>query len=261
MFGLFTPKPVLDEGTTLWLFDAYAWALENFERDLFARETRLITPSDQDFPDKVASPEQMLLKVFDRVRGYAGMLAWPCELIPAFDGVAAPSVQPTQVSGALRGPDCVVTVQEAGRGLPIRFDPQYIGSPPVLIASFAQALAGYLGAACPVPPPGGEDNRAHANDLLAVFMGFGLFLANHAFTITRGGCSGCGVSASCLGALTEEEFVYALAIFATLKGLAEKQVEPQLKSQLRGCFRKAMKELKTQRADEMARLQRLGSEG
>lgn len=258
MFNLFARKPLLDQGTTEWLFDAYAWALQHFDSAYFYQQTRLITPSDSDFPDKVASPEQMMLKIFDRVRGYAGMQSWPCELIPLFADMDPVTIPPISVLHALRGPDCEVVVLEQGRGLPITFDPQHLANPPVMIATFAQGLAGHLGQACAVPPPGGEDNRAHANDLLAVFMGFGLFLSNHAFTITRGGCSGCGVSAACLGAMTEEEFTYALAIFTVLKALSEKQVEAQLKSQLRGFYRKAVNEMTSLRVDEIAKLRALG---
>lgn len=252
MFGLFATKPLFDEGTTLWLFDAYAWALENFGSDIFYHQTQLITPSDQFFPDRIESPQEMLIKLFDRVRGYAQMEHWPCELVPSTLAFTLPAVT---VSGAPRGPGCEVSINGETQNAPITFDPQQIRNPPVLIARFAQELAAYLGRSVKQAPPSGEDYRGHASDLLAVFMGFGLFLANNAFTITKGGgCSGCGISAQCMGSLTEEEFTYALAIFAALKDISHKEVEGQLKSSVRAFYRKAVKELGLQQAEEMARL-------
>ena len=88
-------------------------------------------------------------------------------------------------------------------------------------------------------------------------MGFGLFLANSALTVCRGGCSGCGTSVQTLGYLTEDEFVYALAIFCVLKDIQNTEVEPHLKKTLRPFFRMAVKEIRKTRADDILRLKSL----
>jgi hypothetical protein len=88
-------------------------------------------------------------------------------------------------------------------------------------------------------------------------MGFGLFLANSAMTACRGGCSGCGTSLQKLGYLTEDEFVYALAIFCALKDIQNVEVEPHLKKALRSFFRKAIKEIRETRSDDILRLKTL----
>jgi len=59
VFGLFNKKPLLDENTIQWLFDSYAWALDNFGSDIFKEETILVTPTDKYFPDKVDNIDEM----------------------------------------------------------------------------------------------------------------------------------------------------------------------------------------------------------
>ena len=47
---LLKPKACLDEESTLWLFDTFAWALRNLDARVFYDETILVTPSNQHFP-------------------------------------------------------------------------------------------------------------------------------------------------------------------------------------------------------------------
>jgi hypothetical protein len=256
MLGFFRSKPVLDGDSTEWLFNAYAWALENFGSEFFHQETILVTPTDRHFPDKsFATPQEKVSAAFARVRDHAGMQGWPCELTVLSPDVD-PAPPPDISSVTPRGPQGAVLIHEEKQSIPIAFDPGMIGKPLVLIAIFAQQLAYHLGRAIKVEVPGGEELRGPASDLLAVFMGFGLFLANSAMTICRGGCSGCA-SVQRLGYLTEAEFVYALAIFCVLKEIQNAEVEPYLKKTLQPFFRKAIKEIKETRGDDILRLKTL----
>jgi hypothetical protein len=257
MLGFFRSKPVLDGDSAEWLFNAYAWALGNFGSAVFHQDTILVTPTDRHFPDKAfATPQERVSVAFGRVRDYAGMQGWPCELMvlsPDMDPVRPPDIS----SVTPRGPQGAVCIHGEKQSIPIAFDPGVIGKPLVLIAIFAQQLAYHLGRAIKAEVPGGEDLRGPASDLLAVFMGFGLFLANSAMTTCRGGCSGCGTSVQKLGYLTEDEFVYALAIFCILKDIQNAEVEPHLKKTLQPFFRKAIKEIKDTRGDDILRLKTL----
>ncbi len=257
MFGLFHSKPVLDGDSAEWLFNAYAWALGNFGSGVFHRDTILVTPTDRHFPDKsFATVEEKVSAAFGRVRDYAGMQGWPCELIALTPDME--QIPPPDISSAMpRGPQGAVFFHAERQSIPIAFDPGMIGKPLVLIAIFAQQLAYHLGRAIEEGVPGGEALRGPASDLLAVFMGFGLFLANGAMTVCRGGCSGCGTSVQKLGYLTEDEFVYALAIFCVLKDIQNEEVEPYLKKTLQPYFRKAIKEIKQTRGDDIRRLKGL----
>jgi hypothetical protein len=237
--------------------NAYAWALGNFGSEVFHQDTILVTLTDRHFPDKsFDSPEERVSVAFGRVRDYAGMRGWPCELI-ALTPDMEPAPPPTISSVTPRGPQGAVFIHEEKQSLPIAFDPGMIGKPLVLIAIFAQQLAYHLGRAIEEGAPGGEELRGPASDLLAVFMGFGLFMANSAMTVCRGGCSGCGTSVQKIGYLTEDEFVYALAIFCVLKDIPNAEVKLHLKKTLQPLFRKDIKEIKTTRGDDILRLKTL----
>jgi hypothetical protein len=257
MFGLFRSKPVLHEDSAEWLFSAYAWALGNFGSEVFHQATILVTPTDQHFPENSFDTwEERVSVAFSRVRAYANMQSWPCELSvlnPGIDPVAPPAIS----SVMPRGPNSAVVINAEKRSIPITFDPGLIRKPLVLIAVFAQQLAYYMGRSIAVEVPGGEQLRGPASDLLAVFMGFGLFLTNSAMTERRGGCSGCGTTVQKLGYLTEDEFVYALAIFCVLKDIQNADVEPHLKKTLRTPFRKSRQEIERARSDEILRLKTL----
>jgi len=257
MLGLFRSKPVLDGDSTEWLFSAYAWALGNFGSEVFHQDTILVTPTDRHFPDKsFDSLEERGSAAFGRVRDYAGMQGWPCELSALAPGMDPPP--PPKISSVTpRGPQGAVFIHQEKQSIPIAFDPGMIGKPLVLIALFAQQLAYHLGRTIKEEVPGGNELRGPASDLLAVFMGFGLFLANSAMTVCRGGCSGCGTSVQKLGYLTEAEFVYALAIFCVLKDIQNAEVELHLKKTLQPFFRKAIKEIKNTRSDDILRLKTL----
>ena len=58
---LLKPKACLDEETTLWLFDTFAWALRNLDARVFYDETILVTPSNQHFESKIVEEEYMQL--------------------------------------------------------------------------------------------------------------------------------------------------------------------------------------------------------
>ena len=253
MLTLFRTKKLLDDNVNRWLYDGYAWALRNFGSDIFYYDTVLVTPTDQHFPDRVENPEQMMAKIFDRVRAYAGMTSWPCELLALNTGddpVLPPAVTAER---APRGPAGHISVSGDRPYVPIVFDRTQLGNPELLVAGFARELGGYLCAVAPEEPPGGAEYRGHAADLLAVFMGFGVFMANTAFMIKKGGCSGCGITVHCHGNLTEDEFTYALAMFAALKGIEHRGGEPSLKSSLRPFYRKAVREIMND-ADAIVRL-------
>lgn len=244
MFGLFRSKPLLDESSTEWLHSAYAWAFRNFGSEVFHKDTILVTPTDRYFPDKsLSSAEERASAAFARVRAYAGLQDWPFELVALTSDMPPP---PAIFSAQPRGPQSAVSIEGAKQSIQIAYDPAMIRNPLFLIAAFAQQLGYHLGRAVEEIPPGGEELRGPASDLLAVFMGFGLFLANSALTVCRGGCSGCGTSVQTLGYLTESEFVYALAIFCAKKNIQNKEVELHLKKTLRPFFRKAVKEIEKQ---------------
>lgn len=239
---LFARKPPLDETSAGWILDAYAWALRNFDAGVFRQETILVLPSNEHFPGRVDNVHGMAQLIFAKVAEYAGMAHWPyrlvnqnaCELLPP------PRIQ---IQGALRGSTGITpaTVNEAN-AITVTYDPNLIGNPEALIASYAHSLAHYLGSTAAEEPPGGSENWPHLTELLAVFLGFGLMFANSAYHV-RAGCGSCGPAADRHNYLSQYDITYALALFCTLKGIPSRDCSRHLKSSLRGFFKRSIKDI------------------
>ena len=253
MFGIFNNKPILDEDSAHWLFDTFAWCLANFDADVFYKETILVVPSNKHFPGRESSAQGMANLIFEQVKEYAGLKHWPYRLIGP-DTPVSNEQQPLKIEGPLRGSKSIVpsTVDDAHRFV-VPYNPEQIKKPEALIASYAHILAHYLGTMAKELPPGGEDYWPHATEVLSVFMGFGLMIANSAYTF-RGGCGSCyNPLAERTAYLSQDEATYALAIFCVLKGIPNQDVLPHLKKYLRPVFKNAVKEIK-QRKDEIVKL-------
>lgn len=245
VLGLFNRKPLLDPNTTQWLFDSYGWALNNFGSDIFYEDTILVTPTNAHFPDQIENAEEMASKVFQRVKTYAGMENWECELQvqkPDENPVVAPTIV---IKNVPRGPAGTFSVTgENEQKIIITYNPDQVKNPVMLVATFAHELGHYLSGIAKEHPPGGEELWEPATDLLAIFMGFGLFLANSAFSFNQYTDVGTqGWSTQSQGYLSQYELTYALAIFCILKEIKISEVEKHLKSALRSFYRKSVKEI------------------
>jgi hypothetical protein len=133
---------------------------------------------------------------------------------------------------------------EVSHRLVIAYNPGQLRDSEVLIADFAHMLGHYLGSMSQEPPPGGVENWPHVTEVIAVFMGFGLMMANSAHTVkirSCGSCSGPAVERS--NALSQYDITYALAIFCCLKEIPTRDVLVYLKKTLRPFYRKAAKEV------------------
>lgn len=256
MLGLFDNKPPLDDSSTQWLFDAFAWSLENFGTDPFYKDTVLVLPNNDFFPGRVDSVPTMAGLIFDRVKGYAGISHWPT-LITDNDACLTHEAPQIEIKGALRGQEGIAneSVDNAQRLL-IPYNPQQINNPEGMIANFAHIVSHHLGQMAKEPPPGGLEYWPQATELLAVYLGFGVMFANSAFTF-RGGCGSCyNPNANRQAYLTELEASYALAIFSVLKEIPNSTVTKNLKKHLRGFYKHAAKDVLT-RAKEIEKLKRV----
>lgn len=253
MFSFFGKKPLIDEEISSWITLAFDWALKNYGSDIFYNETILVTPSSKHFPEKMNSPDEMVKYTFDLVRKYAGMENWPCKLEPQEDDIN-PVVAPTIVlQGAPSGPAGTFQVRDEAV---ITYNTNLIKRPESLVATFAHELAHYLSSVVKEPPPGGKEYWEHATDLTAIFLGFGIFLANSAFSFEQfTSVDSQGWSSSRQGYMTEQEIIYSLAIFCVLKNIETSEVVPYLDSHLRKYFMKCYKEL--QDSEHITKLQNI----
>ncbi len=244
MFPFLKPPQLLDEITVAWIFDSFAWALRNFDARFFAAQTILVTPSNEHFPGSESSAEGLARLVFERVRHYAGMRHWPCRLV---DEARVQELPPpaTPVAGLTRSmAEEVPAPLDAAPALPVIYRLDQLRDPEVMIAHFAHTLAHYLGTTASEPPPGGEENWPHVTELLAVFMGFGVTLADSANTAKIRSCGSCsGPAVERENYLSQFDVTYALAIFCHLKDMPAREAARHLKSSLRPFFKKAMKDV------------------
>lgn len=252
MFGLIKNKSLLEEASTQWMFDVFAWSLDNFNAQFFYRHSVLVLPSNRFFPGRVDSQQGMAELIFENVKRYAGITHWPTQVVDQ-SHCAIPDAPQIEISGALRLADGTTDeTMTDERRLLIPYNPQQINNPEGLIASFAHIIAHYMGQMAKQPPPGGNEYWPHVTEMLAIYMGFGLMFANSAYTF-RGGCGSCyNPNANRDAYLTEQQSVYALAIFAVLKGLPNSAVTEHLKGHLRGFYKKAVKEINQRTEDLIA---------
>ena len=119
----------------------------------------------------------------------------------------------------------------------IHYNPQLLSKPENLVATFVHELAHFLiddlG-----DPPGGAELHEHATDCAAVYLGFGVFLANGARNFAQFQDAGMhGWQSDASGYLSENALVTALAIFNRQYGF-EASPTPFLKDYLRNDYTK-----------------------
>jgi hypothetical protein len=259
MFGLFSKRELIDQPSRQWLFDVFAWALRNFGSDVFYQQTILVTPTEGHFPGRADSIHGMAQLVLDQVKAHAGLTHWPTRLVPptAFE---PNHLQRLEIAGAIRGTQGVAPdTMDPAHCLMLTYEPNMVSNPEALIATYAHLLAHYLATLAGEEPPGGRENWPQATEVLAVFMGFGLMVANTAYQAPRGGCGGCRqAGAERTGYLSQYDLTYALALFCSLKGIDNRDALAHLKSPLRGFFKRAAKEVK-QKEPDFGRLQAISA--
>jgi len=278
MLNLFNRnKPLLDEDVIEWIFDCYAWAFEQFDKDVFFNESMLVIPDNKHFPGKETTAHGMANLIFDQVKNYAGMAHWPTRLVDlAETNGQMPQQGPIKISGALRGKNAQTqftpppvflnsayqsslpqsaypqsatpAAGESANALTINpigftYHQQQLKSPEGIIAHFAHSLSYHLACTATTPPPGGKDYLPMAGELTGIFMGFGIMFANSAHVRKSQSCGSCGLSGPVRQVfLSDEEATYALALFCQLKGIEMSQARKYLKKHLRGFFKAALKD-------------------
>lgn len=171
------------------------------------------------------------------------MEEWPCRL-EAQEEDANPVVAPTiVVRNAENNPLGTISKNDSNEVV-VTYNPKITADPTQMVATFAHELSHYLTGTAPEPPPGGWGNWEFATDIGATFMGFGLFMANAAFSFrqyTDGNIQGWQTSGG--GYLSLEEYSYSLAIFLKLKDMPYESAAPYCRPNIKGLLKRAFKEI------------------
>ncbi len=246
VFGLFRKQPLLEDEAIEWLFQAFAWSIGNFGAVPEGRV--LVTPSNRHFPGREESPEGMATLILERVKGYAGVSHWPTRAVDQRGYQNDPRAEPGIAE---------VLASEGELTLTLFYEPQQLANPQAMIANYAHAIAHHMGTQAAEPPFCEADQWLHLMEAVAVYLGFGLIMANTAHPYRGGGCGSCRSPAmDRSGFLAETEVTYALAIFCVLKAIPAAEVTPHLKGALRPFFKKALKDV-AGREDDLALLRRV----
>jgi hypothetical protein len=261
---LFKTKPVIDESSKEWIFDTFAWCMEQLDGDFFKENSELILPTNNFYPGSSSSVEEMASTIFANTTKYAGMTSWPLKLVSS-DSFVQTEMPKLFFQSRLRGENATISTNVSVNNSPsitynvegekiassiattpkidIAFHSSQLNQPQDLIAYLVQIQAGILVNQHGVLPPGGKEVLPQTIDLVACFMGFGVIFANTAYQF-KGGCGSCNNrSLNRQPALPELETVYALAVFCVIKGIESKVVKKELKSHLYKPFRQAHKEI------------------
>ena len=204
------PKTFLDASRREWQFEAFAWLLLNCGGYSKFAETELVLPTEEHFPDRGMKGHAAVTALFRRTRDHAGMADWPCAVELEND--------PGRVAEAGAPGVRVFTYRRGGL------------EPVSLVAGFACNLAAYLIETFEKPAPWGDLKAASAAELAAVFMGFGVFMANSS---ARQGKT----------RLSEGELAHALALFCLLRQIPPETADPHLNPHLRKHLRLAALDL------------------
>ncbi|HEY1606763.1 MAG TPA: hypothetical protein VGF77_14315 [Allosphingosinicella sp.] len=242
MPSLFGPRLPIDRDELDWQLATFKW----MKQELGAvAPRRLVLPTPHFFPASSRKGHERIEDLFGHVRRLAGMADWPCRLEagqsdrPARAGLAlllrheGPSAPSGTFRGPIRGEDAIIT-----------YNPALAGDTDALVATFAHELAHYRMRAARTAPPGGWELHELHTDLVAVGLGFGIFLANSArnFSQFQGGGE-MGWSSRTQGYLSEGALVTGLVIFQRLGGRASEEARAYLKSYLQTDLKHASRAL------------------
>lgn len=216
MFRLTRPKLPISEEKQHWIDDAFVRlaSLVGVQRLL---EATVVLPTPEHFPDRYERSEDALRRMFRRVaiwmqinpddidlKLFVTGEEMTREFLPFFSGR-------TSGAGGLYHHDPVVRPQ-------ISINHDQMKDPVALVATLAHEL-GHVILLRPGLVNRDDTDMEQLNDLLTVFLGFGIFTANSAFRFEQhSDNTSQGWSATRLGYLSEEELGYALSRFAFERG-------------------------------------------
>lgn len=244
-------KTLISSEAADWIDDCSLWAIQNFNSDLFRSQTRLILPDASDFPEKISGPEPMARYILSRVAELSGVAHWPWQLCDA--RAASPTAPPLLPPELRQRNPNVPSVPKQTAALQVPFVIDQVAKPQDLVASIAHTCAQHILWQSQQTPPGGMAYFEQAAEVLAVFSGFGIMLANSAYTY-RGSCARCyNPRANRQAALSESESVYALALFCHSKSIPSGEVLKHLKPYLKSSFKIASRQVKNRSAERAAR--------
>jgi hypothetical protein len=241
---LFRRKPILDADTAEWHLGNFAWLVESFHNRRDFAQTRLILPGPGFFLTDGETGHALAERLFEQVKTYCGFAQSNLTLVPN-DGAPQQADAPV-FGGVVHGKHAIGTYGAGdGNMAEISYAPNLLVDPLALIATYAHELGHHLLAGGTLhPSPADDDEIEPLTDLTAVYLGFGVFLANSAFSFGQfndGMMQGWRTARH--GYLPERDLVFATAIFLAVRQLDPAPAIQYLKPHLGDLLRKALRDL------------------
>lgn len=214
------------EDRAIWIYDHYRWLEGQLPPRQGATGPCLVTPSPEAFPIRNTRDHAFAEAMFHCTREYMGLLEWPCRLASHVDrgrdqqdafrqaGLLGQFESDKGAGGTFSvGPEVVIT-----------YSPALLNDPSALVATLAHELCHYLLATVKDEPPCTWKEHEPLTDLAAVHEGFGIFLANSAFSFSQWTNNDTqGWQWQKRGYLSEAELGFALGVF-----VVRNQIDPEL---------------------------------
>lgn len=219
MFGLTKPRLPVTSEQQRWVDNSFLRLAALLGAQRLLRAT-VVLPTHDHFPDPYDSSESALQSIFERVA--TAMQVNPSDvevtLFASADDLTH-ALAPFS-SGSSSGAAGLYHHDPTAKPH-ISINEKQLKDPMALVAVLAHEL-GHIILLRPGLVPHDDPDMEPMNDLLTVFLGFGIFTANAAFRFQQYTTDRShGWSAGRLGYLSEELFGYALARFAFERGEAK----------------------------------------
>jgi hypothetical protein len=231
-------KPLIPEDELDWQLACFEWLLKGTGGFGRFRHSVTVLPTDNFFPQKGLRFPALQEAMFAQIKIHAGMHRWPCRIaIQEADPTPFVSAQvfvknmPQSPAGTFRRSETDVV---------ITYNPALLSNPIAFVATLAHELAHFVVSEIPEPPPGGSENLEFATDMAAVFLGFGVFLLNSAFTYSQ---TTRYWSARRQGYLSEAQLLSALAIFTQLLQCDPAPISREIKGHFRRPYKLGLRDI------------------
>lgn len=228
----------LDPLERAWLDARWAWLLETFGQEV-PRAATAVVPDEACFPDPYDATPDAAGAMFTRVQGYMGLAEVPVVL--GFMQTEDPWFGHEHMAGGLTSGAAGLFTRYGGKPR-VTIATSKLDDPMSLAATMAHEL-GHVQLIGLERITGEEPDQEPLTDLITVFLGLGVLNAN---AVVRDRSwetvGGSAWQISRLGYMSQEEFAYALSLFARHRGESDPAWAKHLTADVRVPFLRHMKE-------------------
>jgi len=254
MFG----RKLVDKHVAEWQFDGFAWLIDNYSSGAALPDSPLFLPTPEFFPAVNWQTGARAGKIFHIVKSQCGFNEGDIfDLVPqagrpdaALGGVAMVQTWGQTASGTYQ-------MIPAKYGKPreiIKYDAGLEKAPVQMVATFAHELSHALHNRAYEPLDIEPELYELFTDLTAIYLGYGIFLANTRFEFSQFSNGDTqGWQAQGAGYLPEADMVFATALFMQIKNIPMETAASHLKPRLAKMLKKAWRQLE-RHADEVEAL-------